>query len=104
VLTCGGHQYRSLPDGDPLRLTHYHRNLLTKVPKSAQPWCRRWCGPSSSSRRRLGPAPSITRSLSALEAKFPAAAATWTRPARHPASPLPPRNLAAGVEQPIPVC
>jgi putative transposase len=55
--------------------THYHRNLLTRVPKSAQPWV-------STLVRTIFEQPDATsvraqhaQVVSALEAKFPAAAA-----------------------------
>ena len=58
--------------------THYHRNLLTRVPKSAQPWVSTLVrtifeqpGPASVRAQHAQHA----QVVAALEAKFPAAAA-----------------------------
>ena len=74
--------------------THYHRNLLTRVPKSAQPWVstlvRTISGQPDAASVRARHAQVVT----ALEAKFPAAAGIWTRPATTswPSPPSPARS------------
>ena len=62
--------------------THYHRNLLTRVPKTAQPWV-------STLVRTIfeQPDPDSVRAqhaqvVAALEAKLPRPQPIWTRPAR----------------------
>ena len=86
--------------------THYHRNLLTRVPKTAQPWVstlvrtifeqpdpasvRR---PARPGRRRAGGQAARRRRPSGR------------RPRRHPGlHRLPPRGLAAGLVQQPPIC
>jgi transposase-like protein len=71
--------------------THYHRNLLTRVPKSAQPWVSTLLGQSSSSPTPPPSAPSTPRSSARSRRSCPRPPPTWTRPAttssRLPASP-----------------
>ena len=52
--------------------THYHRNLLTRVPKTAQPWVST-PGPDHlrAARPGLGPRPDHAQVVAALEAKLP---------------------------------
>ena len=56
--------------------THYHRNLLTRVPKTAQPWVVD-AGPDDlrAARRRLRPRPARPGRRTPCEAKLPPAAA-----------------------------
>ena len=81
--------------------THYHRNLLTRVPKTAQPWV-------STLVRTIfeQPDPVSVRAqhgqvVAALEAKLPAAAAHLddAREDILAFTALPPRGLAADLEQ-----
>ena len=81
--------------------THYHRNLLTRVPKTAQPWVSTLVRiifeqPDADSVR--GPHGDVA---AALEAKLPAAARpSRPGPRRHPGvHRLPPRGLAPGLVQ-----
>ena len=81
--------------------THYHRNLLTQVPKAAQPWVSTLVRtifeqPDADSVRAQH-----AQVVAALEAKLPKAAAHLDQgPRRHPGlHRLPPRGLAPDLEQ-----
>ena len=60
---------------------HYSRNLATKVPKSAQPGCPRWSGPSSSSPTPPPSAPSMPRSSPRWRQSSRTRPRTWMTPA-----------------------
>jgi transposase-like protein len=74
--------------------THYHRNLLTRVPKSAQPWVSTWSGRSSSSPTPPRCAPSTPRSSPPWRPSCPRPPPTWTRPGTTswPSPPSPARS------------
>jgi putative transposase len=79
--------------------THYHRNLLTRVPKTAQPWVSTLVRtifeqPGAASVRARH-----ARVVTALEAKFRAAAAHLDEARDDILARLPPRGLAADLEQ-----
>ncbi len=59
----------------PRHNTHYHRNLLTKVPKSAQPWVSTLVRTIFEQPDAASVRAQHRQVVTALEAKFPAAAA-----------------------------
>ena len=76
--------------------THYHRNLLTKVPKSAQPWVSTLVRTMFEQPDAASVRAQHAQVVTALEAKFPAPPPrTWTRPART-SWPLPPSPARSG--------
>jgi Transposase, Mutator family len=75
--------------------THYHHDLLTRVPKSAQPWV-------STLARTIFEQPDAksvraqhAQAVAALEAKLPPPRCTWTRPVTT-SSPSPPSPAPSG--------
>lgn len=60
--------------------THYARNLLSQVPKSAQPWVATLLRTVFEQPDTDAVTAQMAHVLDALEAKFPKAAATWTQP------------------------
>jgi transposase-like protein len=81
--------------------THYHRNLLTRVPKTAQPWVSTLVRTIFEQPDKDSVRTQHAHVVAALEAKLPQAArAPGPGPRRHPRlHPLPPRGLAADLEQ-----
>ena len=61
---------------------HYSRNLATRVPKSAQPWVSTLVRTIFEQPDAASVRAQHAQVVTALEAKFPAAARTWTTPAR----------------------
>src|SRR6266700_154116 len=76
--------------------THYHRNLLTRVPKSAQPWVATMVRTIFEQPDAASVRAQHSEVVTALEAKFPAPPPTSTRPATTswPSPPSPARSGA----------
>ena len=105
VTSTGLPGSRLQSDGRAASSSHYHRNLFTRGPKSAQPWVSTWCGPYSSSPVAPPSAPSTPRSSLPWRRSSPTSPPAWMgHPMTSWPSSLPPRNLTTGVEQYSPIC